>query len=160
MPNYDVNVRRDWFLPLVGGAELNRIRLPSPIIFTSRPYPVDMEDSARDNVYLLDSFSLDFLDHQQTSHVAVESGSLRTAFQEYTNWAVDPMTMSKVSITGGQLRQPLQSYTLWPVETTTTTTTTVEVTGGSLKATLISYTRWPMEELKTGTLSITAGTLT
>lgn len=158
MPNYDVNVRRDWFLPLVGGAELNRIKLPSPIIFTSRPYPVDVEDFVSDNTYLLDSFSVGFLDHQQTSHAAVESGSLRTAFQEYTNWAVELTTTSKAFLTEGQLRQPLQSYTLWPAETTKITT--VGVTGGDLKQALISYTRWPMEELKTTALSITGGTLT
>lgn len=41
MPIYPgTNERISWYLPLVGGAEMNRIRIPDPVIFTSRPYPI------------------------------------------------------------------------------------------------------------------------
>lgn len=38
------NERRHWYLPLVGGAEMNRIKPPRIIYFTSRPYPLFVRD--------------------------------------------------------------------------------------------------------------------
>lgn len=38
------NERRHWYLPLVGGAEMNRAKPPKIIYLTSKPYPIMMEE--------------------------------------------------------------------------------------------------------------------
>lgn len=157
MPNYDVNVRRDWFLPLVGGAELNRIKLPNPIIFTSRPYFVDVEDAVTTSHSLKDSFAVDFLDFVTLGSALITEGALRTQFQEYRNWEVENVGTQPASIIAGTLEQAFKSYSNWPREGLQATPMTISA--GTMQAVLIRYTRWAIEEVKTTTVSITAGTL-
>lgn len=158
MPNYDVNIRRDWFLPLVGGAELNRIKGPTPIIFTSRPYFVDVEDSVTTEPGLRDSFIPFFLDYINLGNPQITGGSLRTTFQEYKGWPMEPVTTTLTSVLSGTLATAFKSYTNWPREEMQTSLT--RVSAGTLKAALIGYTRWATEEVKTTLTTITAGTLT
>lgn len=40
MPRHVTNARHEWFLPLVGGAEMNRLAPPPKMYLTSRLYPV------------------------------------------------------------------------------------------------------------------------
>jgi len=157
MPNYDVSVRQDWFLPLVGGAEFNRIKLPKPIIFTSRPYFVDVEDRITTSHGLRDSFAVDFLDFVTLGTVGVTGGVLRTQFQEYRNWPTEGLGTQTTSIIAGTLAQAFKSYSNWAREEVQSNP--VSITAGTMKVVLISYTRWATEEVKTTTLSITAGTL-
>jgi len=158
MPNYDVSVRQDWFLPLVGGAEFNRIKLPKPIIFTSRPYPAEAEDATTADFRMRDSFDVNYLDTSTASLPVVYDVTLRTTFQAYALWPVETITSSVVSITGATLATQFKEYKLWPFEPISPTT--VQLSSITLKQVLISYTRWPTENIQATITTLTGATLT
>ena len=98
----DIRKRRDWFLPLVGGAEINRT-LGKPMVYqtlTSRPYPLYAEDAFTGGTRLADGWVPVFDDKVAQHAPRMWGGELVSYFQTVDNIANDKMRSAPRMRTG------------------------------------------------------------
>ena len=167
MPVDHQGTRRHWYLPLFGGAEMNRIKRPPPppekvyLTLVSHLYPVQFMDSV-----------------QSTPPVFAKKEPA---------WSWDQVTSTPPTFIAGTLKAPLQLYEAPPDMVTSTppvylegtlrnmvtslnagydsvTSTPVVYQDGTLKNILLTYLNWPTliaeESVKGDPVVFMNGTLT
>lgn len=150
----DMRKRRGWFLPLVGGAEINRIqnKAPPTMYFTSRPYPVEVSEA----VTVQDGglrWQPEFgLQETVTTVSTLVSGVLRSLRSDLFMPPVE-VTVD-TALVSGTLRTLLRAMTVKPEEVSVSTA----LVSGTLKKVLIQYTNAKPENIRVDS-TIVSGTL-
>lgn len=139
-------------LEVRGRGELPREYL---LIVTSRPYPVEAEDSISIGFQLDALRSQTWPDDEMDIGFSLDGGSLRAPLVNYGLWPAEEVDLA-FTLDGGSLRSTLIRYQNWPAEEMDLAFT---LDGGSLRVALIRYQNWPAEEMNI-TFSLDGGSLT
>ena len=146
MPVDYQGTRRHWYLPLFGGAEMNRIKRPPPppekvyLTLVSHLYPVQFMDSVQSTppVYA-DTPAAYWLDNAQVSVPSYLPGSLREPLQTY-EYGPEPVVITVPVYSNGTLgAPPVGSYTI-PWDQTRISVPTYAP--GTLRVVRITYASW------------------
>lgn len=152
MPRHVTNARHEWFLPLVGGAEMNRLAPPPRFYVTSRPYPIMDTDSINTGADVLAFYAIEAYNDPMNSLADFVGALLAyagTGFAYYTNWPPELLN------TGGEFLGAtltyagtgFEYYTNWPPEPLNVA---ADFVGATLTLALVTYSNWPAEPVNTG----------
>lgn len=149
------NDRRHWLLPLVAGAEMNRLKPPPIFYYTSRPYPVIAEDSAgvAQGLAELDILGPPVPFDNSTVVSTVSLLELTTLLVQY-GISEEPSQVS-LGVTLIELVSILQAY----AASADLSQVSLGTTAITLENVLIVYDRYP-EELAQVSLGVSSITLT